>query len=74
MLMHILIYAYSYTRPHTQTHTLVTPRAIHPLQQELEMRERDLREGTGPYPAPILHNTHGGGEEEEEEDTNGGVA
>jgi len=44
------------------------------LPKELEMRERELREGTGPYPRPVLHTTRkeeGGdnGEAQAEEST-----
>jgi hypothetical protein len=37
------------------------------LPKELEMRERELREGTGPYPAPIAHG-NAPGEDSEAED------
>ena len=37
------------------------------LPKELEMRERELREGSGPYPPPILHTEVGAGDEGEGE-------
>lgn len=36
------------------------------LPKELEMRERELREGTGPYPAPVLHTTQKQGDDDGE--------
>ena len=40
------------------------------LPKELEMRERELREGTGPYPAPIAHEDAAG----DDGDAEGGAA
>lgn len=36
------------------------------LPKELEMRERELREGTGPYPPPVLHTTQEEGDDDGE--------
>jgi hypothetical protein len=39
------------------------------LPKELEMRERELREGTGPYPPPMLHTTQKEGDDDGEAET-----
>eukprot|EP00802_Teleaulax_amphioxeia_P005903 Tamp_05907.p1 GENE.Tamp_05907~~Tamp_05907.p1 ORF type:complete len:772 (-),score=126.19 Tamp_05907:439-2754(-) len=41
------------------------------LPKELEMRERELREGTGPYPPPVPHKTQKDGDDDGEIEESG---